>query len=304
MSPLATGCGSVWLERSVRDAEAARSNRAIPTIKKQTGSSEAGARFLFPKSGMCSLLCGACDAGGRRGLASKRHSCRPAYAVCGSGCRGDPRGGAAGTLLPSIAAPFFAGHIRCPGLRCCSLPGGSECGERDCLAPSAIPEAGRQAAAFAQKMIFCAKVFDRTGRLLYIAFHNALVAQLDRATGYEPVGQEFESLRAHHANSGDQFYWPPFLLCTGLLPVACISVSALSQRDMREGAFGPPAGHLFRPRALCYKAGSGAGLPFRTGPAFGPAPRNVPMHISRRKTARGKQGTGSPGQCRQAPAPW
>lgn len=66
MSPLATGCGSVWLERSVRDAEAARSNRAIPTIKKQTGSSEAGARFLFPKSGMCSLLCGACacDAGG------------------------------------------------------------------------------------------------------------------------------------------------------------------------------------------------------------------------------------------------
>ena len=200
MSPLATGCGSVWLERSVRDAEAARSNRAIPTIKKQTGSSEAGARFLFPKSGMCSLLCGACacDAGGRRGLASKRHSCRPAYAVCGSGCRGDPRGGAAGTLLPSIAAPFFAGHIRCPGLRCCSLPGGSECGERDCLAPSAIPEAGRQAAAFAQKMIFCAKVFDRTGRLLYIAFHNALVAQLDRATGYEPVGQEFESLRAHH----------------------------------------------------------------------------------------------------------
>ena len=200
MSPLATGCGSVWLERSVRDAEAARSNRAIPTIKKQTGSSEAGARFLFPKSGMSSLLCGACacDAGGRRGLASKRHSCRPAHAVCGSGCRGDPRGGAAGTLLPSIAAPFFAGHIRCPGLLCCSLPGGSECGERDCLAPSAIPEAGRQAAAFAQKMIFCAKVFDRTGRLLYIAFHNALVAQLDRATGYEPVGQEFESLRAHH----------------------------------------------------------------------------------------------------------
>ena len=39
MSSLATGCGSVWLERSVRDAEAARSNRAIPTIKKQTGSS-------------------------------------------------------------------------------------------------------------------------------------------------------------------------------------------------------------------------------------------------------------------------
>ena len=39
-------------------------------------------------------------------------------------------------------------------------------------------------------------MFDRAGRLLYIAFHDALVAQLDRATGYEPVGQEFESLRA------------------------------------------------------------------------------------------------------------
>ncbi len=42
------------------------------------------------------------------------------------------------------------------------------------------------------------KIFDRAGRLLYTAFHDALVAQLDRATGYEPVGQEFESLRAHH----------------------------------------------------------------------------------------------------------
>ena len=26
----------------------------------------------------------------------------------------------------------------------------------------------------------------------------APVAQLDRATGYEPVGREFDSLRAHH----------------------------------------------------------------------------------------------------------
>ena len=74
---------------------------------------------------------------------------------------------------------------------------------------------------------FYAKMFDRAGRLLYIAFHDALVAQLDRATGYEPVGQEFESLRAHHANSGDQFYWSPFLLCTVAFRKACISVSVL-----------------------------------------------------------------------------
>ena len=32
----------------------------------------------------------------------------------------------------------------------------------------------------------------------YVGGCRALVAQLDRATGYEPVGREFESLRAHH----------------------------------------------------------------------------------------------------------
>ena len=32
----------------------------------------------------------------------------------------------------------------------------------------------------------------------YVGGRRALVAQLDRATGYEPVGREFESLRAHH----------------------------------------------------------------------------------------------------------
>ena len=29
-------------------------------------------------------------------------------------------------------------------------------------------------------------------------FHSAPVAQLDRASGYEPEGREFESPRAHH----------------------------------------------------------------------------------------------------------
>lgn len=31
---------------------------------------------------------------------------------------------------------------------------------------------------------------------------SALVAQLDRATGYEPVGREFESLQARHIFQG------------------------------------------------------------------------------------------------------
>ena len=35
----------------------------------------------------------------------------------------------------------------------------------------------------------------------------APVAQLDRASGYEPEGRGFESLRAHHRIQ--QIFWPP-----------------------------------------------------------------------------------------------
>ncbi len=38
-------------------------------------------------------------------------------------------------------------------------------------------------------------------RTTNVLSHRALVAQLDRATGYEPVGREFESLRAHHSRA-------------------------------------------------------------------------------------------------------
>ena len=34
---------------------------------------------------------------------------------------------------------------------------------------------------------------------------HALVAQLDRVTGYEPVGQGFESLQARHVKSLETF---------------------------------------------------------------------------------------------------
>ena len=40
-----------------------------------------------------------------------------------------------------------------------------------------------------------------SARTTNVLFHQALVAQLDRATGYEPVGREFESLRAHHSRA-------------------------------------------------------------------------------------------------------
>ena len=42
------------------------------------------------------------------------------------------------------------------------------------------------------------KMLDERPTFPYVHRCRALVAQLDRATGYEPVGQEFESLRAHH----------------------------------------------------------------------------------------------------------
>ena len=42
------------------------------------------------------------------------------------------------------------------------------------------------------------KMLDGHTRFAYVGGCRALVAQLDRATGYEPVGREFESLRAHH----------------------------------------------------------------------------------------------------------
>src|SRR6478752_9673682 len=49
---------------------------------------------------------------------------------------------------------------------------------------------------------------------------NAPVAQLDRASGYEPEGREFESLRAHHfmGASSDNINESPFF-ATSLLPL-------------------------------------------------------------------------------------
>src|SRR5437763_5724901 len=38
---------------------------------------------------------------------------------------------------------------------------------------------------------------------------SAPVAQLDRATGYEPVGRVFESLRAHHLSPNPLIHTPP-----------------------------------------------------------------------------------------------
>ena len=53
-------------------------------------------------------------------------------------------------------------------------------------------------AIFSEKNDNDKKTLDGHGAFSYVDGCWALVAQLDRATGYEPVGREFESLRAHH----------------------------------------------------------------------------------------------------------
>ena len=53
-------------------------------------------------------------------------------------------------------------------------------------------------------------------------FHSrsALVAQLDRAPGYEPVGREFESLQAHHLFQGVTISVViPFLFTAHFIPL-------------------------------------------------------------------------------------
>ncbi len=46
----------------------------------------------------------------------------------------------------------------------------------------------------------------------YLFLYSALVAQMDRVLGYEPRGQEFESLRAHQFNKKANFKKLAFLL--------------------------------------------------------------------------------------------
>lgn len=56
-------------------------------------------------------------------------------------------------------------------------------------------------AIFSEKNDNDKKTLDGHGAFSYVDGCWALVAQLDRATGYEPVGREFESLRAHHSRA-------------------------------------------------------------------------------------------------------
>ena len=112
-------------------------------------------------------------------------------------------------------------------------------------------------------------------------FRSALVAQLDRATGYEPVGREFESLQAHHIFQG---LWH---ICHN--PFFCLAVFKIPGCYSNRRSFTCPG---FSGNIRCRDGSRASGAvkgPFgngrpRFGPcgfaAFGRAPRDVASAIS------------------------
>ena len=90
---------------------------------------------------------------------------------------------------------------------------------------------------------------------------NALVAQLDRVTGYEPVGRGFESLQAHHVGAKSALLRRIFMFMAkktssvrSLAPPFQVTTASLG-RDL-----GPPCGRSFlRPQNIDFNR------PFHTG---------------------------------------
>jgi hypothetical protein len=84
---------------------------------------------------------------------------------------------------------------------------------------------------------------------------RAPVAQLDRASGYEPEGREFDSLRARHSNKINLFFaraLPPrgnvgsnFIISDGGTVGYNISVQPTAPSVAISGASGPPAGTYY-----------------------------------------------------------
>ena len=70
----------------------------------------------------------------------------------------------------------------------------------------------------------------RSHHLCLLGPMNALVAQLDRAFGYEPKGQGFESLRAHHILSGSSTTWQCTWFGTMRLQVQILSSRPFSNQ--------------------------------------------------------------------------
>ncbi len=61
-----------------------------------------------------------------------------------------------------------------------------------------MPPESRQPRERARRRNFRNQILAIIQKDFYPPFRSAPLAQLDRASGYEPEGREFESLRAHH----------------------------------------------------------------------------------------------------------
>ena len=79
--------------------------------------------------------------------------------------------------------------------------------------------------------------------------HFALVAQLDRVTGYEPVGQGFESLPARHKKQYN-FGYAVFYFVRNLQGLEPPLGEAEHNRDSRSERWAEPSNASGRPRLI------------------------------------------------------
>ena len=126
---------------------------------------------------------------------------------------------------------------------------------------------------------FPKKRLTEPGRPTIPLSRDAAVAQLDRATGYEPVGREFESLQAHHIFQG---LWHichiPFFVWLCLKFLADTAIGGRSPAPVSAAAFAaagesPPGQRLatLRLARLCRSRCPYASLCPATGMGHGPA---------------------------------
>src|SRR5580658_6702533 len=100
---------------------------------------------------------------------------------------------------------------------------------------------------------------DQDAKLVFTCQQCAPVAQLDRAAGFEPVGREFESLRAHQITPNHSTLtvcnYPPLtsLLARGSMSCQMVVIGLLRMRDLhrRRTLVRRAAGLHFLGRGFC-----------------------------------------------------
>ncbi len=125
-------------------------------------------------------------------------------------------------------------------------------------APPAIRHLSRTLASAGHRLVYANSLNSR----------RAPVAQLDRASGFEPEGRGFNSSRAHHRKQGLRRQWEPRL-----------PVPSVRQKICKEAvASGLPS----RPRAGSVRLDSKGRSRFYGGRAYGTDPRGHPRPVPTR----------------------